>query len=41
MVFVREHGLVHHDLKPANVMLDANGRTVIVDMGFAKFKRCG
>ena len=38
MVFVHEHSLVHHDLKPANVMLNEHGRAVIVDFGFSRKK---
>ncbi len=30
-----EHGVIHHDLKPANVMLDGRGKVRITDFGLA------
>ncbi|MCC7397672.1 MAG: SUMF1/EgtB/PvdO family nonheme iron enzyme [Planctomycetes bacterium] len=30
-----EHGVVHRDVKPGNIMLDADGRPVLVDFGLA------
>ena len=31
-----EHGVVHRDVKPANIMLDRNGWTYVTDFGIAK-----
>ena len=32
-----EHGMVHRDIKPQNLMLDADGRARILDFGLARF----
>lgn len=32
---IHKHGVLHHDLKPANVMVAADGRVVITDFGLA------
>ncbi|GJE93378.1 serine/threonine-protein kinase [Phanerochaete sordida] len=34
--FLHKHGIVHHDIKPENVFVDAEGHCVLADYGAAK-----
>jgi serine/threonine-protein kinase len=34
--YAHEHGVVHRDMKPANVMLDSRDRVTVTDFGIAK-----
>jgi tRNA A-37 threonylcarbamoyl transferase component Bud32 len=34
-VYLHQHGIIHHDLKPENIKITAEGRPVILDMGSA------
>ena len=34
---IHSHGLLHLDVKPANILFDSNGRAVLIDFGVSKY----
>jgi len=41
LAHVHGHGLVHHDVKPDNLLIDEQGRAVLLDLGLATIERRG
>jgi eukaryotic-like serine/threonine-protein kinase len=34
--YTHEHGILHRDIKPGNILLDANGEPLLTDFGLAR-----
>lgn len=34
--YLNQHGILHRDIRPSNIMIDNNGNIKVIDFGFSK-----